>query len=124
MSFHKPLILLFLTFLLFSNLSSSAPTDCTKIILIHRHGDRTPITPLLDSKFWSSQLPSEEHISRISSKITVDRGSSETAGTGHKAEGEGCWGKLTTMGLLQMVQLGETFRGIVEDLGLGMDDVR
>ena len=37
--------------------------------VIHRHGDRTPITPLADRAFWSSVLPSEAELAKMAADL-------------------------------------------------------
>ncbi|GMH65216.1 hypothetical protein TrRE_jg4647 [Triparma retinervis] len=77
---------------------------------------------VLYSEFWSSQLPDPEHIRRLADGVTVKRG--QESKTVHAASGSGCWGKLTSAGLLQMVDLGRTFSEIVSSRGYDPSDVR
>lgn len=79
-----------------------------RVQIVHRHGDRTPITPLRDEAFWRSTLPSAEMLERLGEGTTVVRG--DGAAATHAAGGRGAFGQLTTLGVLQMVELGERLR--------------
>mmetsp|Transcript_28044 Transcript_28044/g.66839 ORF Transcript_28044/g.66839 Transcript_28044/m.66839 type:complete len:451 (+) Transcript_28044:163-1515(+) len=81
--------------------------------VVHRHGDRSPITPLKDSDFWRGQLPTQDVLQGVSRGTRVLRDSVEGQRV-HHAQGSGPFGQLTTLGLLQMVGLGERLR---EELG-------
>jgi Histidine phosphatase superfamily (branch 2) len=77
--------------------------------IVHRHGDRTPITPLLDEEFWQSQGVPDETLQRIGAGTRVVR--DETAQpNNHGARGRGPFGQLTKLGLLQMVEVGTSIR--------------
>ena len=39
--------------------------------LVHRHGDRTPITKLANADFWREQLPSPSKLAEITAAIAV-----------------------------------------------------
>ncbi|KAL7471107.1 hypothetical protein ACHAXS_011411 [Conticribra weissflogii] len=102
-----------------SSLSASISPKTSKskyrlrqVQLIHRHGDRTPITPMKDEDYWYGTLP-EKHvldgIARGTALVRPDEGGGGGAG-GHGAAGRGPFGQLTLMGLLQMVRLGEKLR--------------
>jgi hypothetical protein len=68
---------LFLSISLLFGFTSSSPNSKSsfpRLILIHRHGDRSPITPLLDEEYWASQLPQPEHIKRLSEGVNIVRG--------------------------------------------------
>ena len=80
--------------------------------VVHRHGDRSPITPLKNSDFWRGQLPAQDVLEGVGRGTRVLRDSVE--GQVHHAQGRGPFGQLTTLGLLQMVGLGERIR---EELG-------
>jgi hypothetical protein len=78
-----------------------------QVQLVHRHGDRTPITPLNDGDFWRSTLIGPAMLEKISQGTEIIR-RHET--DGHWAKGKGPFGKLTQLGLLQMVNLGTCLR--------------
>ena len=97
---------------------------CTQVI--HRHGDRTPITPLADPDYWSSLLPSDETLEALSRRTNIVRDDA-AAGATHAAGGGEIFGRLTTDGLRQMVAVGIRLRDDAERLGLqrllrGRDD--
>lgn len=101
------------------NVSSSSPTtssvSCSyrtiQVQAVHRHGDRSPITPLKNVEYWASTLPSEELLHRVAQGTRVVRPEDVHTHTHtHAAGGRGPFGKLTQMGLLQMVQVGETLK--------------
>jgi hypothetical protein len=75
--------------------------------IIHRHGDRTTITPMKDEDFWASQLIKPQVLEKVAAGTTIKRGDASNA---HKAQGRGPFGKLTQMGLFQMVELGNKLR--------------
>jgi Histidine phosphatase superfamily (branch 2) len=79
-----------------------------QVQIVHRHGDRTPITPLKDEDFWASTLIPQEVLDKISSNtnVIINPGESNT----HAAGGRGPFGKLTQMGLFQLVNLGTQLR--------------
>mmetsp|Transcript_27886 Transcript_27886/g.41158 ORF Transcript_27886/g.41158 Transcript_27886/m.41158 type:complete len:477 (-) Transcript_27886:71-1501(-) len=77
-----------------------------QVHVIHRHGDRSPITPLRDEDFWSEQLIPETLRSKLDATTQLVRSSKHQ----HSASGQGPFGKLTQLGLFQMVQLGTTLR--------------
>jgi hypothetical protein len=75
-----------------------------QVHIVHRHGDRTPITPLKDENFWSDQLVSPVALEGIATNTKViEPGNADDR---HVANGRGVFGKLTELGLLQMVKLG------------------
>jgi Histidine phosphatase superfamily (branch 2) len=75
-----------------------------QVQIVHRHGDRTPITPLKDELFWSQQLISPVTQERIATNTKlIEPGNADSR---HVANGRGAFGKLTELGLLQMVKLG------------------
>ena len=124
--------------------SSTSTTTKTKtrtklrvlqVQIVHRHGDRTPITPLRDVAYWESQLPRPEVLDRIAFGTRLVRGGGgtteddddgdgdgndgvggirtarkTTTGQAHGAAGRGPFGQLTSLGLLQMVELGGRIR--------------
>jgi len=79
-----------------------------QVHVIHRHGDRTPITPLKNETFWQSALPKSEILSKIAenTKLIREEGKEDK----HIAKGRGPFGQLSQLGLLQMVQLGSKLR--------------
>jgi acid phosphatase len=79
-----------------------------QVIIVHRHGDRTPITPLRNETYWESTLPSEALLHKLSAQTRLIR--DESKPNTHKAGGRGPFGKLTQLGLLQMVELGTQLR--------------
>lgn len=84
--------------------------------LVHRHGDRTPITPLRDEAFWRSTLPGEAVLDNLAQGTIVlrdDDNSTNDTTKQHGAAGRGPFGRLTMLGLLHMVELGGRLR---EDL--------
>jgi hypothetical protein len=78
-----------------------------QVQLVHRHGDRTPITPLKDEDFWQSALISPEMLEKISQGTEITR---RQESDGRPAKGRGPFGKLTQLGLLQMVNVGTILR--------------
>lgn len=78
-----------------------------QVQVVHRHGDRSPITPLKDEAFWLSTLVKTDVLERISHGTHIIRPDVENT---HTASGRGPFGKLTELGLLQMVQVGTTLR--------------
>lgn len=112
MRFHQPLPSALLLLSLFSVTTCLASTKLLRlrqVILIHRHGDRTPITPLVNEEYWRSTLP-EPHVLRgIAIGTALIRDEDHSPST-HGAAGRGPFGQLTMMGLLQMISLGERLR--------------
>jgi len=84
-----------------------------QIQLVHRHGDRTPITPLNPEAYWASLLPSNEVLTEIATRTVVVRGTGD--GKIHGAAGFGPYGKLTQLGLRQMIELGSSLRAELEE---------
>jgi hypothetical protein len=78
-----------------------------QVQIIHRHGDRTPITPLKDEDFWASTLVPQETLDKISSNTNLIEASE---GNTHTAGGRGPFGKLTELGLLQLIKVGNKLR--------------
>ncbi|KAL3790818.1 hypothetical protein HJC23_004719 [Cyclotella cryptica] len=116
MRFHRPLpsvLPLLSLFSLTTCLASTKILRLRQVLLIHRHGDRTPITPLVDEDYWRSTLP-EPHVLRGIAKGTALIREADHSPNEHGAAGRGPFGQLTMVGLLQMVSLGERLR---EELG-------
>lgn len=80
-----------------------------QVQIIHRHGDRTPITPLVGREFWESTLPSKALLDKVAEKTKIIREDNANV-QAHAAGGIGPFGKLTQLGLLQMVKVGEEIR--------------
>ena len=82
--------------------------------IVHRHGDRTPITPLIDEDYWASTLippTTLDSIAQTTHIVSHDKEKKERQDTQtHKAHGRGPFGKLTQLGLLQMIQVGNALR--------------
>jgi hypothetical protein len=87
-----------------------------QVQIVHRHGDRTPITTLQNEEFWASTLVSPELLTKISDGTKITR---REEAPEHKAGGRGPFGKLTQLGLLQMIEVGTRVR---EELWSDMDD--
>ncbi|KAL3903395.1 MAG: hypothetical protein SGILL_010463, partial [Bacillariaceae sp.] len=101
-----------------------------QVQLIHRHGDRTPITPLKDEAFWASKLVPQEMLEQVSKGTRIIHHDS-TPGSGkddavkterHVAHGRGPFGKLTRMGLLQMVEVGTRLKEELETKSVWASD--
>jgi len=83
-----------------------------QVQVIHRHGDRTPITPLKDEAFWYQQLVPEDLRERVAKGTRVLRHDGVEP---HAASGRGPFGKLTRLGLLGMVQVGTNLKEELEE---------
>eukprot|EP00985_Skeletonema_marinoi_P007075 scaffold3106_cov81-Skeletonema_marinoi.AAC.3 len=97
---------------------SSKPNPTSKlrlqqVLVVHRHGDRSPITPLKDEDFWQSQLPQPHVLEGIAKGTTLVR--PPEGNPIHGAHGRGPFGQLTMMGVLQMASLGERLREELQD---------
>jgi hypothetical protein len=96
----------------FSSITSSSDSPKSfrvlQVQIVHRHGDRTPITPLQNETYWASTLPSPALLDKLSASTRLIR--DESKPNTHKAGGRGPFGKLTQLGLLQMVELGSTLK--------------
>ena len=90
-----------------------------QVQVIHRHGDRTPITPLKDKEFWAQQLVPKDLLERVASGTRVLRLGCTDSGKNklevHAAAGRGPFGKLTKLGLLGMVQVGTNLKEDLEE---------
>jgi hypothetical protein len=78
-----------------------------QVQIAHRHGDRTPITPMKDEEFWAKTLSPPELLEKIGAGTTLVRRDEAMV---HSAGGRGPFGKLTQMGLFQMVEVGSKIR--------------
>ena len=76
--------------------------------LVHRHGDRTPITPLKNEAYWTTQLIPNETLTEIAKNTQLIE--PENSENKHNANGRGPFGKLTSLGLQQMIDLGTKLR--------------
>lgn len=76
--------------------------------ICHRHGDRTSITALKNEDYWRSTLPKPETMKEIARATLIKR--SVDKSTTHTANPKGCWGKLTQLGILQMIALGNQLK--------------
>lgn len=94
-----------------------------QVQIVHRHGDRTPITPLKNESYWAGELPSEDLLQKVAKHTKIRR---DTSHKPHLAGGRGAFGKLTQLGLLQMIGLGgrireelhsETKKDALDDIG-------
>ncbi len=90
-------------------LSSSKRYQLKQVQIVHRHGDRTPITPMKDEEFWSNSLPEPFLLKKISEDTNIIQLQGESENS-HAAKGRGVFGKLTKLGLLQMVEVGTRIR--------------
>ena len=86
-----------------------------KVQVIHRHGDRSPITPMKDVEFWSGELVDEITAKKIAENTEVIREVEFT----HAAGARGPFGKLSKLGLLQMIRVGDT---LLEELTQTKED--
>jgi len=98
-----------------------------QVQFIHRHGDRSPITPLKDEEYWYRTLPPPAIIEQISAGMRIrvikdDKGGATP--NSHAAVGVGPFGKLTQLGLFQMVEVGTKLREdiLLENFSTDDDD--
>ena len=75
--------------------------------VVHRHGDRTPITPLADREFWNSVLPSHGTSDQLAVGTNIIRKSGSVP---HPAAGDGVFGTLSARGVEQMRMAGAQLR--------------
>lgn len=89
--------------------SESSPKTfrTVQIQVVHRHGDRSPITPLKDEDYWQQLLVPETIREKIATSTSIVRGPKPNW---HAANGRGPFGKLTQVGLYQMVEVGSSLR--------------
>jgi hypothetical protein len=97
-----------------SDLSSSSPKvyRTLQVQIVHRHGDRTPVTPLKDEDYWSRTLIPEATLVKIASNTNVIHPETPSAhfGKGGRSAAGSPFGKLTELGLVQMVDVGGRLR--------------
>mmetsp|Transcript_26220 Transcript_26220/g.57423 ORF Transcript_26220/g.57423 Transcript_26220/m.57423 type:complete len:516 (-) Transcript_26220:200-1747(-) len=110
-----------------SSYSTSHSYRTVQVQVVHRHGDRTPITPLKNEEYWKNQLVPEDLLERVATGTKVLRNnngsnnSSDNDNKGknhleiHAAAGKGPFGKLTKLGLLGMIQVGTTLKEELEE---------
>jgi Histidine phosphatase superfamily (branch 2) len=91
-----------------------------QVQVVHRHGDRTPITPLKDEDYWKRQMIDPVELERIASKTRLLQ--TEPSENRHGANGRGPFGKLTSVGLGQMVDLGTRLRETLSGSNLPVSD--
>ena len=102
--------------------SPDAPSKKVRLVsvqVVHRHGDRTPITPMKNETFWGSILPAPHVLEGIAKGTKLQHDENSRAGANHAAGGKGVFGQLSQLGLLQMVDLGNRLR---EELHLEGDN--
>jgi len=83
--------------------------ELVQLQIVHRHGDRTPITPTRNETYWKQTLPSSEVLHKMSKFVNLIRDSNMQENS-HSASGSIPFGQLTRLGLLQMVDLGTKIR--------------
>jgi len=91
----------------FFPLASARTFRTVAVQVVHRHGDRTPITPLKDEKYWQATLVNEATLAALTKDCEVERGDGPNR---HSAGGRGPFGKLTQLGILQMIGVGTKIR--------------
>lgn len=100
-----------------SELSSRSSLVLRQVVVVHRHGDRAPLSMVIGSweqtkeleEFWKSRLPATSTIERWGELGT------DSSGTYLKAKGEHSgtgwpWGHLTNVGADQLRTLGTRLR--------------
>lgn len=75
--------------------------------IVHRHGDRTPVTPLKDEEYWATCLVPDKTLENIASNTTIVKSDSPSA---HFGKGGKVFGNLSELGLEQMVNVGARLR--------------
>lgn len=90
-----------------SSIGQSNTYQRIQVQIVHRHGDRSPITPMKDEAYWQSILVEEKTKQKIAENTHLIQ--TDTANT-HPAGGRGPFGKLSRLGLLQMVEVGSSLR--------------
>jgi hypothetical protein len=95
-----------------SDSSSSSPKvyRTLQVQIVHRHGDRTPVTPLKDEDYWSGTLIAEATLEKIASNTNIIRPDTPSAHFGKGGRAGSPFGKLTELGLVQMVEVGGRLR--------------
>ena len=89
-----------------------------QVHIIHRHGDRTPITPLNNDEYWQSTLIPKDLLDKVGQGTNVihhiDEQQKSIPSSNHIAKGRGPYGKLTQIGLLQMIDIGTRLKEELE----------
>lgn len=76
--------------------------------VVHRHGSRTPVTPLLDVDFWASTLPDAALVAALEGPWASVRRDRERRT--HPAAGSGVFGRLDAEGVTQLRDVGWMLR--------------
>jgi hypothetical protein len=93
------------------NINGDEQHELVQVQIIHRHGDRTPVTPLHNRSYWENTLPQDAILEKIAEGINLVRHeNSDPKGYSHSAAGGRPYGQLTLLGLLQMMELGTRLR--------------
>jgi hypothetical protein len=86
------------------------------MVVVHRHGDRTPITPCGCAQVWARTLPSPSRLAALSAAFPVAKGrgrgrrNEAAAAHAHVAAGVSPYGQLTELGLEQLRGVGAQLR--------------
>lgn len=96
------------SYLMIRTFATESSYRLRQVQVIHRHGDRSPITPMKDESYWSNLLIPSDVLTKVAQGTTIVR--TPNVQNTHVAGGRGPFGKLTALGLLQMVQVGTTLR--------------
>ncbi|MGK3736068.1 MAG: hypothetical protein ACI8RD_009940 [Bacillariaceae sp.] len=91
-----------------------------QVQVIHRHGDRTPITPLKNEDYWEKSLVPGDLIKKVAEGTTILRHDNKSKNNNtntqnHAAVGRGPFGKLTKLGLLHMIEVGGSLKEELEN---------
>jgi hypothetical protein len=79
-----------------------------QVQVVHRHGDRTPISPMVDKQFWRSVIPTVSSLTALAEGTVVSRDGDASAP--HPAAGDGLFGTLSSRGVEQLHAIGERLR--------------
>ncbi|GMH86043.1 hypothetical protein TrVE_jg4414 [Triparma verrucosa] len=115
--------------------SSVTGLKLSRVVIVHRHGDRSPITPMADEAYWASTLPDKQTLEAIERTTEVVKDSdlnefldSSSPRSGmpqeskHLAKGGPIFGQLSQLGLFQMIALGAQLKAeLDETLGLSVE---
>jgi hypothetical protein len=99
-----------------SSVATTTEYRTVQVQIVHRHGDRSPITPLKDESYWESTLVPPEMLQQVArgTKVLHHESIDDGSNTKHVAHGRGPFGKLTKMGLLQMIDVGSRLKEELE----------
>ena len=90
-----------------------------QVQVIHRHGDRTPITPLNNEEYWRKSLVPDDLMKKVAEGTNILRhdniNTNNTNTQNHAAVGRGPFGKLTKLGLLHMIEVGNSLKEELEN---------